>query len=310
MTVEDAVEIVEIVLDQGRLNKVQEIVLRQSWEGKSYSEIASSFGYDYGYIRDVGFKLWQLLSQVFSKKVTKKNFFGVLKQYYMATHTAAKISSVSTEEGQQAQESVPKQLTALAVTVNQHQDWADAVDVSIFHGRAAELATLKQWIVRDRCRLVALLGMGGIGKTALAVKLAQQVEDEFEYIIWRSLRNAPPVKEILAELLQFLSKQQPTDLPETVEGRILRLIEYLRTARCLLVLDNVESILQAGERTGGYREGYSGYGQLLRCVAETTHQSCLILNSREKPRGLAAKEGETLPVRSLQLTGLHRSTLR
>ncbi len=158
--------------------------------------------------------------------------------------------------------------------------------------------------MQERCRLVALLGMGGIGKTALCVKLAKQIKDKFEYLIWRSLRNPPPVQDLLAELIQFLSQQQETDLPETVDGRVLRLIEYLRSSRCLLVLDNAETILTPRDRTGRYREGYSGYGQLLRCVAETPHNSCLVLISREKPIGLAAKEGETLAVRSLQLTGL------
>jgi len=34
--------------------------------------------------------------------------------------------------------------------------------------------------VQERCRLVAVLGMGGIGKTALCVKLAKQIKDKFE----------------------------------------------------------------------------------------------------------------------------------
>lgn len=79
---------------------------------------------------------------------------------------------------------------------------------------------------------------------------------------------------------------------------------YLRSSRCLLLLDNCESILRSGERAGRYCPGYEGYGELLRRIADERHQSCLILTSREKPVGLTAKKGKTLPVRSLQLTGL------
>lgn len=64
-----------------------------------------------------------------------------------------------------------------------HQDWGEAICVSVFYGRQEELATLEQWIVSDRCRLVALLGMGGIGKTSLSVKLTEQIQDKFEYVI-------------------------------------------------------------------------------------------------------------------------------
>jgi hypothetical protein len=82
MTVEEALLIVEKYLDQGRLNKIQETILRQSWEGKSYLEIASSSGYDPGYVKDAGSKLWQLLSEAFEEKLTKNNFQLVLKQHW------------------------------------------------------------------------------------------------------------------------------------------------------------------------------------------------------------------------------------
>lgn len=148
--------------------------------------------------------------------------------------------------------------------------------------------------------------MGGIGKTTLAVKLAQQIQEEFEYVIWRSLREAPPIKSILANLIPFLSDEQETEsnLPENLSERISRLIYYLQNNRCLVVLDNVESILRSGSRAGQYQEGYEGYGEMFRLLGEATHQSCLILTSRENPKEVALLKGRALPVRSLQLRGL------
>ncbi len=195
-------------------------------------------------------------------------------------------------------------LFAVRGNLQNRHDWGEAPDVSIFYGRQEELNTVQQWIVQENCRLITLLGMGGIGKTSLSVKLAHQIQDRFDCIIWRSLRNAPPIDEILVELIQFLSNQEEANLPTQIDGKISRLLKYLRSCRCLIILDNLESILQAGDRTGSYRHGCEGYGQLLQVLGDTFHQSCLILTSREKPKGLAALEGESLPVRSLQLSGL------
>ena len=197
-------------------------------------------------------------------------------------------------------------------TIQNRQYWDMAPDISIFFGREAELATLKRWIQSDQCRLVILLGMGGIGKTWLATKLATLMKDEFDFVIWRSLRNAPPIQDFLAESIQFLSKEQATYLPETIDRRISLLISYLQTSRCLLVLDNFEKILQNCTQqqdlcylvAGRYRQDYENYGQFLRLVGQTAHQSCLLLTSREKPQGIGQLEGERLPVRLLKLKGL------
>ena len=90
-----------------------------------------------------------------------------------------------------------------------------------------------------------------------------------------SLRNAPPPEDLLADLIQVLSRQQERDLPTTLEGRLGRLLHYLRQGRCLVLLDNAESILQSGDRTGRYRSGFEGYGEVLRlCRRDRPPELC------------------------------------
>lgn len=190
-----------------------------------------------------------------------------------------------------------------------NQDWGDALDVLVFYDRSCELDTLKRWLLQDRCRLVTVLGMGGIGKTILTAKLAALLQHEFEFVFWRSLRNAPPLEEVLTKLLQLVSRQQEVDFPSQI-NEISYLMKYLRSTRCLLVLDNAESLLQSGDRSGSFREECEEYAHLLQAIAETFHNSCLVLTSREKLPGLAALEGATMPVRSLHLKGLPEAAVQ
>jgi len=189
-------------------------------------------------------------------------------------------------------------------------EWGDALDVPTFYGRQPELALLTQWVGQERCRVVSMLGMGGIGKTALAVSVMRRVAEHFEVVFFRSLRDAPSCEALLDDCLQVLSPQVPTVDPRFIVGsaslerRLSLLLEHLRERRVLVVLDNLEALLQEGEVTGRLRPGYEGYVRLLRRVGETAHQSCLLITSRERPADLISLEGNLSPVRALHLSGL------
>lgn len=188
-------------------------------------------------------------------------------------------------------------------------DWGEAVEAGIFYGRQAELAQLERRLVSDRRRLMAILGMGGVGKTVLATKLVQIFADQpdrghFEHIIWRSLLNAPPLTDILQTWLQCLPGQRETELPASLDEQLTLLFHDLSQHRCLLILDNFESIMQEDERGGYYRPGYEDYGQLIQRFGGSKHQSCLLITSRERPKGFAHLEEDIPWVKSLQLTGL------
>ncbi|HLO51732.1 MAG TPA: NB-ARC domain-containing protein, partial [Kamptonema sp.] len=294
------------------LSDLQRLLLEEFWAKPSlhYDDLAQTHGYSPSYLKqDAGPKLWQLLSDACGEKVTKANFRAALER---------KLSVVSQKANLSLGENLDSDRASLPTTVIDYgaiatlpsavckgcQDWGDAPDVSAFYNRCEEISQLKQWIVSDRCRLVAIAGMGGIGKTYLSIKLAEQIQDQFEYLIWRSLRNAPPLQQILTNILQAIANSQETDLAATVDEKISCSIEFFRKHRCLLILDNIETILQGGAYTGYYKKGYEDYSDFFKRLGECRHQSCLLLTTREKPKEIALMQGETLPVRCLQLRGL------
>jgi len=95
MNFEDALKIIDALLKTERLKDVQELVFRQSWLGKTYQEIAEESGYSAEHIRDVGFRLWQLLSDVLGEKVTKSTIHAILRQRSLqGTGDGEEISSI------------------------------------------------------------------------------------------------------------------------------------------------------------------------------------------------------------------------
>src|SRR5690349_6330846 len=173
-----------------------------------------------------------------------------------------------------------------------------------------EVAELSHWIVQERCRLVTLLGIGGIGKSMLASYLGQRLAPHFEAVLWRSVRDAPGCSELVADCITFFSETPPAEFPTSLEQRITQLVARLQAHHCLLVLDNLETLLASGDREGSYLPGYEGYGRLIGRLAESAHQSCVLLTSRERPREIEPLEGLRSPVRSLRLGGVDEQAAR
>ena len=302
MQVDDALKLLDTLLPPGSLNTVKTLVFRESWENKGYAAIAESAGYDADYIKIAAAQLWKALSQVLGEKVTKKNFRSLLRQKFW-TPDVSSLAPLSPQSPCPPVPPSPSQpLPHHPRPVLPCCNWSTAPDVSTFFGRTEELQQIHTWISAGDCRLIALLGMGGIGKTSLATKVARDLQGEMDYIFWRSLRNAPPLDKLLTDMVAFLTDQT------VIDGSMDVLLEQLRSHHCLLILDNAETLLKSG-LTGHYRPGYEGYGDLFRIIGETPHQSCLLLTSREKPPEIAVLEGTELSVKTQSLQGSLEVTL-
>src|SRR5262245_38011634 len=124
--------------------------------------------------------------------------------------------------------------------------------------------------------------MGGIGKTSVVAKLAQELAPSFERVYWRGLRKLQTLTEWLAGAISFLSGQHVVPAGKEAD-QLAALLQLLREQRCLIVLDNFETLLEPRRREGHYRDGFGGYGAVLHAIAETSHESCFMLTSREAP---------------------------
>ena len=251
--------------------------------------------YQIGYVRETAARLWQSLSLRLGHKVTKKSLAAVL--LWCVKQPESTLAEVPTLRPN----SNVRRCAVDWSTLNQHPGVESDVR---FYGRTEELATLTDCCLYERCRLIFLIGMGGMGKTTLAWEIVHQLEGYFELTIWRSLLNLPPITELCADLIQCLSPQPSIDPPE-IDRQIDLLIACLKRSRCLPILDNVESILQGGSQSGQYLPGYEGYDRLFRAMGELPHQSCAILTSREQPHTIARSQiVNPQLVRSMTIQGM------
>ncbi|MGD1938187.1 MAG: AAA family ATPase [Cyanophyceae cyanobacterium] len=279
------------------LTPLERQILQAAWDQDAYGTVAQRLYLTEGHIKDVASNLWKQLAILLGFKLSKRTFRGLMEQ-----HWAQRDGEISAEKVA----ILPGIKTRAAAA-----SWADAPAVDRFYGREEEQQVLTRWILQDRCRLVALAGLGGIGKTALATRLARTIAPNFDVVIWRSLINALPVQDLLKQLISFVEQCFETDKPGITstdfDSQLLQLLGFLQRHRCLIVLDNVETILAGAVSLNGDRH-HDQYNQLFRRLGEASHQSCLLLTSREQPPAIARHAAQGSPMRTYSLGGLDSPT--
>ncbi|MCC3452334.1 NB-ARC domain-containing protein [Microcoleus sp. PH2017_08_TRC_O_A] len=312
------------------LDYVQDAILRGTLEDATYTQIAQELYSSPSHVRNVGSNLWKTLSKGLKKNITKNNFRAVLEKANFYNYQLAIVENVTAENitvnhnVNICSEKVrsPKTPQNPEPTAKHPRiDLGDAPEISTFFDRKSELTTLENWIL-SRTRLITILGLSGIGKTALTLQLIPQIQHEFDCIIWRSLHNAPPLQTLQTDIIQSCRGGAPVPalsvpeegattggLPQKERATTGGLpLQYLRSHRCLIILDDVQTIFSSQQLAGNYQPGYENYGTFFKQIVESCHNSCLILISWEKPREIAALENQQKNCQTLQLNGLGEAT--
>ncbi len=296
---ESVLFLVDQAISPTYLNSTQEIVLREVWNGKTYTKMAYDYNYDPEYIKTVGCNLWQTLSNAFDEQVNKSNFVPFMRQ---------KVSQFVEEKSHRLQNNHHSdQSSPLPVSRSKQQycNWTTAPSIKHFMGRNEELRILGSWSSDPDCRLIVVSGMTGAGKTTLVTKFANSIKEDFDYVIWFSLSQLPSLTELLHEYLKIInhSPDRTKDwIPQELSFLLSQFIDCLKQHKILLVLDGLESILEVNQTCVSYKRDFEGYGQFLRSIISTNHQSLLITTSRIKPKLL--KYYASNQVRFLDLQGI------
>ncbi len=154
------------------------------------------------------------------------------------------------------------------------------LQLSSFVGRESELAAISE--AMQQSRLVTITGVGGVGKTRVAVRIAAELLPEYADGAWLCELAASHDDDTMTQVVAVTLGVQPRVGMTLLDS----IVDYLRPKRLLLVLDNCEHVLVSA-------------GALATAILQRCRGARLLATSRE---GLAVDGEHVWPLRSLAVT--------
>lgn len=263
------------VRDRG-VNDAETVALRAAWEKIHYSQAIFESGVSYNeiYVRsEAGRNLWRMLSDHFGTKITKSNF----REYFEGHPALLGTKTVPTD------------------ILGGHPPSAEE-----FIGRTNEIRQLKQFSKTNQC--VCISGISGIGKSSLAAKVISHLAKKsslFDYFVWLPVHYQPDLRNLLKNLLLYLGKGGSGNSLSSQDLSDL-LLQFLQQNRCLIVLDEVDSMIGL-ESPPDIREEYQIF---FRRMVEEQHQSCLWLTAQNFVEELSMYQRMRLSIKIIHLESL------
>lgn len=256
MDSQEALNLINILLKKNNcplLTETEEIIFRDAWEKVEYGQTSHKIHYSCHYTRYLGWELWQRLSDLFSKPISKHNLHQTLSQCQLASYSPRRKSN---------------------------QDLTLPPDYQPF----PQEDKISEEIIRDQLQVVGIVGMVGTGKSSLAKAVTQKVERNFEAIIWQSFDSRyHSCKEWMRKIISSVSRKKVKS-QLTTDQRIEMFMQLVKRRRCLLVFDNLDQLFIPQIFPGEFNHKYWGYQKLIQRLLTEPHESFLMFTSRHSPQ--------------------------
>ncbi|MEM6751642.1 MAG: NB-ARC domain-containing protein [Cyanobacteria bacterium P01_C01_bin.38] len=247
------------------LSNIEVLVLRGSWKGNKYTQIAAESGYTDEYLKnDIGPKLWKRLSLALEKKVNKNNFKAIIEQHIYQVEKGKSIANKLINRKNIEPNNIEN--TPQPIYHNlPSRDYTRLVGREVQTKRILELLSF-EWAIP----CISIEGIGGSGKTTLALDIAYRclkasndiylgrtLETNlpaFELIVFTSakshfftskgvlprLRREKTLVDIFTSIVRTISfyNSQTASFEETYE----QIYKCLANMRTLLIIDNLDTL--------------------------------------------------------------------
>ena len=291
------------------LDDVQRAVVEGTWERQTYDDIAQKCYVTKNHVGDVGAELWQLLSEILGEDIKKTNFRSSLERVYIESSDNSNIYHINGSNNNFCPTQISNQLSPInklkqsdinTQSTSHYRDLTVAPQIINFYARQSEIQTLSNSILNQNTRLTSVLGLSGIGKTTLVKRFVDLNLQEFEVIIWISLKFPKPLELLVNDLLNACKQEAK----ETIDDKLKQLLDVFRDKKCLIILDDVHNIFIYGQFAGQYKSEYQDYQNFFTMITETEHQSNVILISQEQCAEMECLDEELYPIKCLELSDL------